>query len=490
MKITKSVTALLLALLMLIPLLVGCADTGTENTEPQGEASTTLSPEGESAVEETTRDTLPELDFGGEVVNILYWENANNNEFYVEETDGTDINDVVYRRNANVQARLNFEFAWNGQKGAKSNLEEFVNYIRTGMDSGENIEIIAVHSMVMGAVAKEGYLTNLGDIDYINLSSPWWPDELINNSTIHGNIFFLSGDISLNTLLGMEGLFFNKEMTESDLYSYVHDKTWTIERMFEESKNIYIDTTGDGKSKDDTYGFVTYSGMINALAIGMGIRITDKDENGMIKLSDTYVSEKTQGIIEMLNSYLYNQNSWYYTSGWDNAAEIFNQGTALFTMASVRFTVNELASTDVTYGILPAPLYNEDQDSYHTLMANTYTMYGISVNCKETARAGAVIEAMASEGYHTVTPVVFEVALKARYSDESSDAMMFDILRESVVMEIGLVFSDEIGGIPSKALFTLVNNKSSDWMSYMKQYDKKINGNNGYLDKLNKAFDK
>ncbi|MBQ4141097.1 MAG: hypothetical protein IJD70_07145 [Clostridia bacterium] len=486
----KSLVSILLALMMLLPCLVSCADTGTAEVTTAPVTATTTEGSGDSVIEETTRDTLPELDFGGEEVNILYWENANNNEFFVEETDGTDINDVVYRRNENVQDRLNFKFAWNGQKGAKGNLESFVTYMRTGIDSGENIEIVAVHSMVMGAVAAEGYLQNLGDVDHINLDSPWWPEDLVENSTIKGNIFFVSGDISLNTLLGMEGVFFNKDMTESDLYSHVHNKTWTIEQMFNESKDAYKDSTGDGKSDDDVFGYITYSGMINAMCIGMGIRITDKDEEGFIKLSDTYVSEKTQTLIEMLNSYFYNNNAWYYTpKSWNGAAETFSDGRALFTMASVRYTVNELAGSDVTYGILPAPLYNTDQESYHTLMANTYTMFGISIGCKDTTRPGAVIEAMASEGYHTVTPVVFEVALKARYSDDSSDAMMFDVLRESVVMEIGLVFSDMIGGLPSKALFTLVNNKNADWMSYMKQYDKKINGKNGYLDKLNQAFD-
>lgn len=487
MKKFRSLICAALALLMLTPALVACADTnGGEETTAPSQASTTA-PSGESAAPETTRDTLPELDYGGEDVNILYWENANNNEFYVEQTDGTEINDVVYRRNENVQQRLGINFVWNGQKGAKGNLEDFVTYVRAGVDSGEPIEIIAVHSMVMGAVASEGYLENLGEVEHINLDAPWWPQDLVKNSTIHGNIFFLSGDISLNTLLGMEGMFFNKEMTETDFYSLVHNKEWTIDRMFEESKNIYKDTTGDGKSLDDQFGFVTYSGMINALSIGMGIRITDKDADGQIIFSPTYGSEKTQGILEMLNDRLYNQNGWYYTSSWDNAAQSFSEGNSLFTMASVRFTVNQLVGSDTRYGILPTPLYNSDQESYHTLMANTYTMYGIAVGTRDTSRAGAVIEAMASEGYHTVTPVVFEVALKARYSDESADAMMFDILRETVVMEIGLVFSDQIGGIPSKALFTMVNNKSSDWMSYMKQYDKKIKN---YLKDLNETFDK
>lgn len=484
----RSVLALTLALLMILPCLAACSDTGNdEKTEPPAGVSTTVAPNASSEAE-TTRDSLPELDFGGESINILYWEDANNNEFYVEQTDGSEINDVVYRRNENVQERLNIRFAWNGQKGAKAKRDSFMTYVRTGIDSGENIELIAGHSMVMGGIAAEGYLSNLGEVEHIDLTAPWWPKDLVENSTIHGNIFFLSGDISLNTLLGMESVFFNKDMTDSDLYGYVHNKTWTIDKMFEESKNSFKDTTGNGKSEDDTFGFVTYSGMINALCIGMGIRITDKDEAGMITISDTYVSEKTQGIIELLNANFYNTDAWYYTSGWSNAATVFGEGRTLFTMASVRFTVNELSSSDVRYGILPAPLYNSDQDDYHTLMANTYTMYGLAHNCKESSRAGAVIEAMASEGYHTVTPVVFEVALKARYSDDSADSMMFDKLRSSVVMEIGLVFSDEIsGGMPSKALFTLVSNKRNDWMSYMKQYETKIDRS---LKDLNESFDK
>ncbi len=487
-KTTKSLIAALLALLMLCSLFVACADTGTgdNSTDDPASASTTLDPK-QGGEEETTRDTLPELDFGAEDIHILYWENANNNEFYVEDTDGTEINDVVYRRNENVQARLNFNFVWNGQKGAKTNLDSFVTYVRTGVDSGDDIEIIAVHSMVMGAVAAEGYLQNLNDVEHINLDAPWWPKDLVANSTIHGNIFFVSGDISLNTLLGMEGVFFNKDMTQTNLYEYVHNNEWTLDRMFEESRNLYKDSTGDGKSLDDTYGFVTYSGMVNALCIGMGIKITDKDADGQIIMSETYASEKTQTILETLNSHLFNENSWYYTASADNSDLIFCEARTLFTMKSVRFTVNQLAASDVRYGILPSPLYNTDQDSYHTLMANTYTMYGIAQGVADTTRQGAVIEAMASEGYHTVTPVVFEVALKARYSDDSADSMMFDILRESVVMEIGLVFSDQIGGIPSKGLFTMVNNKSSDWMSYIKSYEKKINN---YLKDLNEAFDK
>lgn len=479
----KRLFCAVLAVMMLAAMLAACADAGGGATT-KDPAATTVDPSG--SADESTRDSLPELDFGGDEVHILYWSDANNNEFYVEDTDGTDINDVVYERNDKVQERLGFAFAWNGQKGSKGNLEKFVNYIDIAIETGEKLEIIAGHSMVMGAVAASGFLQPLNETKYIDLESPWWPKDLVENSTIHGNIYFASGDISLNTLLGMEGLFFNKDMTETNLYELVHNKEWTLDKMFEVSQNSYKDTSGDGKSADDTYGFVTYSGMVNAIFVGCGIRITDKDADGNIVLASSYVSEKTQGLLEKFNGLLNNQNAWYYTSSWDNTAEIFTSGRTLFTMASVRFTVNQLTDSDVTYGILPAPMYNTDQEGYYTLMANTYTMYGIAINC-DTDRPSAVIEAMASEGYYTVTPVVFEVALKARYSNDSQDAMMFDCLRESTVMEIGLVFSDQIaGGIPSKALFTMVNNRKSDWMSYMKTYEKKINSS---LKELNESFD-
>ena len=114
MKKFRSLICAALSLLMLLPMLIACADTaGGEDTTAAPDVATTLG-EALPATPETTRDTLPELDYGGEDVHIVYWENANNNEFYVEQTDGTEINDVVYKRNENVQERLGVNFVWNG----------------------------------------------------------------------------------------------------------------------------------------------------------------------------------------------------------------------------------------------------------------------------------------------------------------------------------------------------------------------------------------
>ena len=65
---------------------------------------------------------------------------------------------------------------------------------------------------------------------------------------------------------------------------------------------------------------------------------------------------------------------------------------------------------------------------------------------------------------------------------------MFDILRETLITEIGLIYSDDInGGFPSKGLFTLVNNDISTWISYMSG---KLDTINGDIEKINASFKK
>ena len=452
----------------LIPLFVSCRENGNGETTTGADVATTS-----AAGDETTGfGSLPvDLDLGKAEVSILYWSDVNNPEFEVEETDR--VTGAIRKKDSYVQELLNVKINWFGEPGNKSKLENFKKRVESGLQTNET-EIIAAHSMVMGALTASGYMQDLLDTRYLEFSNPWWPQDLIENSTIKGKLYFASGDISNNTLLGMEGMFFNKEMVKSDLYGAVRDGKWTFERMISETSGIYRDLNSNGKDAEDVYGYATYSGMINPLFIGMGIRFIEKGAEGEIALSDTYVSEKTQGLLEKVNNCLFTGHDWFYASSFDASAKIFVEGRAAFYMASVRLTINNLADSDVTYGVLPAPMYDEDQESYHTLMANTYTMYGITKNVADTDNASAVIEALAQEGYRTVTPEVFEVALKTRYSNGADDAAMFDILRSSTVFEIGLIFSDQIGGVPSKALFTLVNNKSSDWMSYMKQQKSSI----------------
>ena len=113
-----------------------------------------------------------------------------------------------------------------------------------------------------------------------------------------------------------------------------------------------------------------------------------------------------------------------------------------------------LNAVDWSYGIVPVPLYNEDQENYVTVMGNPFTLYAIGNGCSDPSRSTAVLEVLASEAYRRTTPAIFEVNMKLRYAKDNIDAQMFDIIRSTVSYDLGRIYSDDLlfmSEMPSKA---------------------------------------
>lgn len=485
------IAALILALLMLAGVLASCT-TGGDDTKETTDGSGT----GGSTTVVTDAETEYMEDvtaYKGKTVNVLYWSDANNNEFNISKETGVPIDDAIFRRDSIVSEKLGVEVEWDGQPGNKAKLKSFKEYYEAHKNEG--IQIIAGHSMVVGALASEGYLYDLNKTRYLDFTNEWWPKNLIENCTIMDSVYFCSGDISINTLLGMQGMFFNKGLTDDGgkkYYGLVSEKKWTLDAFIAETENRYENADNDSaKSLGDKFGFVSYSGMINPLFAGMGMSIIENDGEKGLKLSSKYATEKNEGILDKVNNLFYTDNDWYYAKSFNDSASVFKAGRSLFYMASVRLTINTLDDKEstLTYGILPAPLYAEGDD-YRTLLANTYTLYAVnSLADEDTAdMCSAYLERLAYESSKTVTPAVFNRTLKGQYSDKRDDSQMFDILRSSTVMEIGLIFSDHIaGGVPSKTLFTLVGKNTSALRTYINDTKELIDGD---LKKLNDLFSK
>ena len=97
--------------LMILTAFVAC-NSDTANNTPDvspgsGDPDTPAQQEEEQA--EEIKDSLPDdLDFNGEIINIHVRGNDDSMlEFYSEGENGDIVNDVIYRRNATVEDRLN-----------------------------------------------------------------------------------------------------------------------------------------------------------------------------------------------------------------------------------------------------------------------------------------------------------------------------------------------------------------------------------------------
>ena len=83
---------------------------------------------------------------------------------------------------------------------------------------------------------------------------------------------------------------------------------------------------------------------------------------------------------------------------------------------------------------------------------------------------------MGSENYRSVTPAVFEVAMKVRYSDDAQTSQVFDILKEGVSFDFGKLYGTSFGDVTSNLFPNTANSANySTFLSQLKMSERIIN---------------
>lgn len=496
----KRVIALLLALLTLAVMLISCAD---EQEQP---ADTTVASGDNNPQDSETEaggtepsnvdangyllDNLPEnLNLKTEVT-MLYWSDVEQPEFFVDDQTGEIVNDAIYNRNLNTEARLGVTLKFIPTLGNYQNQANFVKEALNSINSGGDYDIFAGYSMTGATLAVNGYAQNLRALEYLDFDMPWWPDSLIGQATINDKLYFASGDISPNMLHMMYVMFFNKQLITDynleDPYALVDNGDWTYTKMIEMCTGVYNDADGSGKSdQNDKFGFCTASIHFDSFFTGAGLNTIEKTSDDMLIISPSFNSEKTISLLEGLCSFMWDSGNAYYGA----TGAVFALGNTIFTLD--RSYMGLLRKEEITfeYGIVPVPKFDTAQENYYTCLGFPYTMYAISSASKHPDAAAAVLECLCSEGYRLVTPMLFETSMKYKYSSDNDSARMYDIIRAGVSIDIGRIFTTELNNY-SYSLFrdACVNNSASSWSrvytAAAKVMGKKLEGINSSLSAL------
>ena len=469
------------------------ADGAITTTTPGDSEATTTAPAA-SDVETTTPTPvvdLPVVDekFNSEVV-ILYWNDVQHAEFDVEELTGDIISDAIHNRNIAVENALGVTLNWVGTPGNYSNQKKFVQTAFNGINSGGEHDIFAGYSMTGATLAVNGHVQNLKSLDYLDFEQPYWPASLINQATINDKLFFASGDISTNMLHMMYTIFFNKQILTDhgleDPYALVENGTWTYTKMFEMSANLYNDENGDGtRDQGDSYGFcMADNHNYDAFFTAAGLNSVEKDAADQLIISPSYNSEKTVALLEGICTFI-----WGGQDGYRGADDnMFSKGNTLFTIDRARMPMVYKNEMSFEYGIIPMPKFDEAQKNYVTCLSFPYTMYSISIAAKHTEAAAATLECMAAESYNQVTPVLFEVSMKLKYSSDNQASKMYDIIREGVHIDVGRIFTTELENFSYSTFRNACSkNAVSSWASAYKGTEKMMTT---LLKKINDAISK
>lgn len=393
---------------------------------------------------------------------------------YVDEDNGEMVVSAVYKRNQNVEERLNVDIDVVLCTDEKSLTKTVTPIFMAGDD---DIDCLWADRENDIGLCLKGYLLDLNKLDknenYIEYDSDWWNSEYSDNIRYKDELFWLSGPLSLTFLGGLSCVFVNRDLYDQYLLADYGDITdmvlsgqWNVASLAKMSNDIYTKT---GKT---VFGskFADKNAVMDAL-IGAGLEYTKKNADGSISLdlaspSSKYLSVSSQ-ILQLFTS----------VDGVGSFAEFgdgFAGGTQLFKYGKLS---DGIALREMKYDcyILPTPKLGADQAEYRSAVSSRNQLIGIPYTCQNVPAVSATIEAMAAEAYRLVMPAYFDLISKYKFTRDDDTAMILDLIRDSAYTDFGMAWEREIFGSDwiSSGKFkfdpTTLNKYSAAWAHSLKE---------------------
>lgn len=457
----KKLLALILAVLMLLSCLVACGD----GKNPAGSTPQSTPSQPSGGTPDETPDETPEeellniekVNHDQKFVTIFHWESLEGQEeFDVAEDEiiNNNVYDAIYQRNLQTEEHLGIHLGWHQEKGRYYEVTNFVTKLSTMVnDPMTPVDIIAAVSRNMPNILIEGYLTDLNNYTELDLDKVWWPENVNEGLEIKDRLYFISGDISPNTLRYMYVIFVNKTHLEARGTAYesfmedIKAHKWTLDRLIEMTEGVYANRDEDPEpSVGDFFGFTTTYFFSDALYMGLGYKymVQSNKDDEVFKISPNMLNQATSDYVTKLSDWN-KTNDMFMDPAEKVYMPAFLNGNTLFTQNYAWFGV-EIQDTDINYAVLPAPLLNENQDKYYTVTGINQSFYGICSQSPDAPLAAATIQVLGYNAYKYTTPAIFEVTFKGKFSKDDYTVQMFDIIREGITFDPGRLYDAFIAG--------------------------------------------
>ena len=490
MKKTTKKIALILCVLIIGAAFVSCGGSSSSETgKKEGAGGGETAEEKQGAGDGLFRDDVPELDFGGYKYRVLL-ESAGARDgvnVYPESEEGEILNDTIYKRNQKIQERFNVTFDVTVLPEGTGLLNKISNYAQAGSDEYDMQMLMDRDAQT---AASKNFLYPITEIPHIDLSKPYWLQEINRQLTIGGKLYWAFSDEMITLFESINILYFNKQMAQDlgleDFYGLVKSGEWTLDKFFDCVKSAVKDLDGDGKmTADDIWGVASeHDKFFPGFWIASGINTVDKDENDMPYFSvpgNAKFFDIAEKLMENIDT---NKSGIFMNSvtmklpggqGTDARIDFFKSGYALFSAGSIQEMI-KLRDMPDDFGVIPFPKYDEKQPRYYVRLEGGRALVIPATNQKPET-AGAVMETMACETRNTVYPAYYEYALKNKYSRDPDTVDMLDLIRNSTVYELGDTIWYADVREPLTGIFTSGKNTFGSWVEKSgERINKNING--------------
>ena len=447
MKFYLRILLLLMAAVLALSVFVGCdtgGDVGDDTDVDETNDPTSIFPDVER------KDYSQDFNIFAVGENVSW-------QFYITEdtNSGTPIDEAIFRRQNRVEKYLGIDIigvkypdsAWNTYN---KNIQSAVQ----NMDGTLDAFITHPHGAISNLIS-DNLIVDLSEFEGIDLDAEYWNKNVMNSLELKGNYYLGYSDYNL---VDTYVIAFNKEMLakyassmDKSIYDVVRDREWTLDKMIDLASNVYADATGNGKSKDDTFGisgscWVGFCGFLTSSNIPMMMQ-DQQSGNYKVALSDKEYQGRADGLIEKLRD-LDKSNFAFFdhpsTTGYSTRSVPLSSGRTLMETIGVS-SLSGLLSYNVEFGVLPYPMYDLSQANvgYKSLQWGGYI--AVPSYVKNPIMTGEALE-MLSFYSEPVRVTYYEKQLGKQVADVPDDVAMLDIVWDSVSTDIGQTFEDMSSG--------------------------------------------
>lgn len=460
-------------LLLLSALLASCGETAaapSAGTEP----SSPVIGETEAVTEEAYPDPGIEAVDGGGRDFVFLTRNTGEtycfpyDEIFNEGENGDVINDAVFRRNSMVGEKYNVNIVGVTDSGYSTLLQKAVK-------ADDKLYDVAFPMIgVTFPLITGGYLYELSELPYVDVTKPWWIGGIIDSTSIAGKNFFYPGDVNLSALNTVGIVYFNKslanELDITDIYDTVKNGGWTFDKLKEYAHNITNDVNGDGVyNGEDAFGLTCNNFVWQPLFFGTDSTMVEKDADDIPRL--VWDTEKSINVLNGISGLLNDRSSTILVNqfpelqdagGWGNASiRMFSENRALFWIEII-YGVPQLRDMGQDFGILPMPKYDGAQAHYTSYIHPGHASATVvPVTNDDLDLTGRILEDMSYQSYRLVRPEFYDKTLKTKQARDEESAEMLDIIYSNVKLDLALV----IGLSIDQLVRTEVTNNSNNFVS-------------------------
>ncbi len=489
----KKVMLVFLALCLLVTA-IGCSNSQNQNSHSNGTVTDSMAVSDNDA-DTTAKETdlfVTNETFDG--ASFVIWVRGGNKEadLFVENDDYESyaLSSAVHRRNEDLMERFDIKLVY------EDTLTEVPEKLVLVEDSYGHLFNDSGRYAMTDAI--KGLLLDYSKIPYVDTSKPWYNQDSVDKLSIAGKLYACFSDFAFNYIQLTSCIYFNTQLLKDvgyteNIYDLVDSKTWTFDKMVEIAKlgSADLDKDGDINLWWDQYGYVTQgSGGPMDVLFAQGGHISLKDENDLPYFD--LANDKNEKIF---SNFFEKLNGDYAIFGDSTLPrDCFRTGRALLCEADLGTATVAFRGSNVDYGIVPVPMYDEQQKDYYCLINAFAGVIEVPVSNHDLELTGSVMEYMAKYGYEKLSSLYYESTLKARDlrgDDEfyETSLRMVDLIKNSGCIDT-IYYLGNCEELDSIGLLLRDLLRSGESANLMAVYDSRIEAANANLQNAIEQFKK